>query len=70
MKKKNKAQEKDFTLSIKDVIDRLNISRQTLWVYRKTGKILAKRIGGRVLISKSSVNRLIEDAPYCHEEGY
>ena len=49
---------KEF-LTINDVCDALSISKQTLWIHTKNGKIPSYRIAGRVLYKTKDIQNAI-----------
>lgn len=47
--------------TIKEVAELLNITEQTLRNWRKAGIIQTVQIGGRILIKKTEVERLLKE---------
>lgn len=47
--------------SLKEVIELLKITKNTLTNWRKQGKIKVVHIGGRVLIRKTEIERLLNE---------
>ena len=50
-----------LTMSVKEFCEALSISPATFWKYNVSGKIKVIRIGRRVLIPMSEVNRILTE---------
>lgn len=50
-----------LTMSVKEFCEALSISPATFWKYNVSGKIKIIRIGRRVLIPMSEVNRILTE---------
>lgn len=53
--------DKNECYSIKEVLELLKITKNTLTNWRKQGIIKTVQIGGRVLIKKTEVERLLKE---------
>jgi len=51
----------DRLLKIEEVMERLQISRQTLWAWNKVGKLLAVKLGKAVRYRETDVERIIRN---------
>ncbi len=50
-----------LALQVKDFCARIGISPATFWKYAKAEKIRTIRIGGRVLVPMTEVNRILSE---------
>jgi excisionase family DNA binding protein len=60
-RRRNKLSDKNECYSIKEVLELLKITKNTLTNWRKKGIIKTVQIGGRVLIKKEEVERLLKE---------